>query len=208
MRTARTRQASGSARAALICAGALLGLALLAAPATAREGDSRAGLFLGTTTNNVDAYTTFGSIFGFSYGYEFANDLLWTAGAAFTSTAATATVDVNGTPTEVDLEARTYAARTGLLAFFAHSRAGLGIPFVGAGLSVMAYDLNYPNTTVGKTSGTAPGSYATVGVELRMTEHITLIPEFGIQVHTIKTQTGASKGFLSGGLVFTLRIST
>jgi len=208
MGMSRTGQRSAGRRLAGACLGALLLLALLAAPAWARPGDSRAGLFLGTTTTTVDSYTTFGSTFGFSYGYEFETDLVWTAGAAFSSTEGKAIVDVAGTPTEVPLQSRTTSAQTGLLAFFAHSQAGLVIPFLGAGLSVLSYDLEYPGTTIGTTSGTGPGAYVNAGVELRMTRSITLIPSFGVQVHTIKTQAGQSRGLVSGGLVFTVRIST
>ncbi len=209
-RTARfsANLVSAARRLGLACLGALLVQALLSAPAWARPGDARAGLFLGTTTTSVDGFQTFGSTYGANYGYEFETDLLWTASLAFSSTEGKAVVDVAGTPTEVTLQSRTASLQTGLLAFFAHSQAGLVIPFLGAGLSVMSYDLQYPHTSIGTTSGTGPGAYANAGVELRLTRSITLIPQIGLQVNTIKTQTGESKGLLSGGLIFTVRIST
>lgn len=199
----RTRRRwPGAAAAALLLA---LALALTATPARARKGDSRAGLFVGTTTFTVDGYRTFGTQFGGFYGTEVADDLLWSFGGTFTSTEGQATVDVAGTPTVVDLRATTSALRTGLAAYF--NRGGVVIPYVGAGLSYMNYDLKYPGTTVGTTSGSAPGAYANVGVEFRASRSITVIPQFGIEVHSITTETGQTKGLLSGGLVLTVRIS-
>lgn len=183
----------------------VLALMVLAAPAWARKGDSRAGLFVGTTTFTVDGYRTFGTQFGGFYGTEVADDLLWSFGGTFTSTEGEEVVDVAGTPTVVNLRATTSAVRTGLAAYF--NRNGGIVPYVGAGLSYMNYDLQYPNTTIGTTSGTAPGAYANVGVEFRVSRSITIIPQFGFEVHTITTETGESKGLLSGGLVLTVRIS-
>ena len=178
-------------------------------PASARQGDSRAGLFIGTTTYAVDSYTTFGTTFGGSYGYEFQDDLMWTLGGAFSSTdGQTTVVDAMGNSQVVDLKANSAAFQTGLVAFFNRSQGSLVIPYVGAGLSFLNYDLTFPGTTIGTTSGTGPGAYAQAGIELRLTRSLTLIPQLGLQVHTIKTETGESKGLLSGGLVFTLRIST
>jgi hypothetical protein len=199
----RMRRCLGAA--ALLCA-ALSGAA---APAGAREGDARAGLFIGTTTYALDSYTTYGTTFGGSYGYEFQNDLMWTLGGAFSSTNGEATVqDAMGNPQVVDLKANSAAFQTGLVAFFNRSRGSLVVPYVGAGLSFLNYDISFPGTTIGTTSGTGPGAYAQAGIELRLTRAITLIPQLGLQVHTIKTESGDSKGLLSGGLVFTIRIST
>lgn len=200
---ATRRRWVGAAASALLLA---LALVLPAAPAQARKGDSRAGLFVGTTTFTVEDYRTFGTQFGGFYGTEVADDLLWSFGGTFTSTNGQATVDVAGTPTVVDLRATTSAVRTGLAAYF--NRGGVVIPYVGGGLSYMNYDLQYPNTTIGTTSGTAPGAYANVGVEFRASRSITVIPQFGIEVHSIRTETGQTKGLLSGGLVLTVRISS
>ena len=79
-------------RAAWAAAWAIAGLVWAAGPAAAREGDSRAGLFIGTTTFAVDSYTTYGTTFGGSYGYEFQDELMWTLGGAFSSTNGQATV--------------------------------------------------------------------------------------------------------------------
>jgi Outer membrane protein beta-barrel domain len=190
--------------AALLIAALLCG----AAPAAARQGDSRAGLFIGTTTQSVDQYTTFGTTFGGQYGYEFQDDLLWTLGGSFASTEGTAIVNTPSGPMQVDLRARTAAFQTGLLTYFNRQPSSLVIPFAGGGISFLNYSLEYPNTVIGTTSGTGPGAYVSLGVELRLTSSLTLIPELGLQVHTIKTQSGDRKGLLSGGLIFTLRIST
>ena len=188
--------------ALLVCVGAT--------PALARKGDARAGLFIGTTTSSVSGYTTFGTAFGGSYGYEFQDDLEWTFGGTFASTEGNTTVtDASGAnPHEVTLTAKTAAVRTGLVAYFGRSLEGAVVPYVGGGLSFLNYDLTYPETSVGTTSGTGPGAYVQAGVELRLTRAVTLIPQLGLQVHTIKTESGDRTGLVSGGLVFTIRIST
>jgi outer membrane protein W len=191
---------------AMLPAAMLLAVLLLwAGPARARQGDQRLGLFVGTTTTAVQTYTTYGVDFGGSYGYEFADNVLWTVGASFAATDGTAT-DTSGNP--VTLHANTAEFQTGLLNYFNRHPGSLIIPYVGAGVSVLNYSIDYPGTTVGTTSGTAPGVYGQVGVEFRMTRNFTVIPQLGVQVHTIKTQTGASTGMISGGLVLTLRISS
>jgi outer membrane protein W len=185
----------------------LLGLllALGAAPARAREGDSRAGLFVGTTTYAVQNYTTFGVAFGGSYGYEFSDDYMWTLGATFASTSGQAT-DSAGNP--VDLQTSTAELRTGLVTFFNRGPRSTWVPYVGAGLSLLNYKFDFPGTTVGTTSGNSPGVYGEVGVEIRLSRSVTLIPQFGVAVHSIKTESGTTTGLLSGGLVFTVRLST
>jgi Outer membrane protein beta-barrel domain len=187
---------------------AALGLALLATlatlasapPAWARKGDSRAGLYVGTTTFVVGDTTTSGVDFGGSYGWEFEDNLLWTLGGSFASVAG----DSGGVP----LNAKTAAFETGLLAFFNRTPSSTVVWFMGGGLSVMNYDFEFPGTTIGTTSGTAPGAYAMFGAEIRLSREITFIPHFAVQVHSIETQSGATQGLLSGGLVFALRISS
>lgn len=186
----------------------MLALVLLAMtagsrPAWAFQGDSYAGLFVGTTTYGVEGYSTYGASFGGSYGYEYATNRLWTLGATFASTSGT-TTDTSGTL--YNLSASSAEFKAGLLAYFNSERSAFR-PYLGAGLSVLSYKLDFPGTTVGKTDGTGPGAYGEVGLEIRLTRHFTLIPQFGLQAHTIKTEAGASTGLLSGGLVFTLRIT-
>lgn len=183
-------------------------LLLPAHAALARKGDARAGLFIGTTTFTVQDYRTFGTTFGGSYGWEFEDDLMWTFGAAFSSTDGEATVtDAAGNTQIVETHATAAEARTGLVAFFGRAAGGSVVPYAGAGLSFLNYDLEFPGTTVGTTSGTGPGAYVQAGVELRLTRNVTLIPQLGVQVHTVKTESGDRTGLVSGGLVFTVRIS-
>ena len=174
--------------------------------AGAAEGDTRAGLFLGTTTFSVEGITTSGTTFGGSFGYEFSQDLMWTVAGAFSSTDGEETVVVAGNPQVVQVNATTSEFRTGLLAFFNRTPTSDVIPFVGGGLSLLNYDIDFTGTVVGKTSGTGPGAYFEVGLELRLTRRVTLIPQLTVQGHTIETETGESTTLLSGGLVISLRI--
>jgi hypothetical protein len=177
--------------------------------ARAAKGDSQALLFIGTTTFAAGGATTFGTTFGGSYGFEVLDDLLWSFGGAFSSTDASETAtDAAGNTQAYKITAVTSEFRTGLTAFF--NRRGAVIPFVGGGLSFMNYDIDYtyPGSEVGKTSGTGPGAFVGAGVELRLTRSTTLILRLTVQEHIIKTETGETTGLTSGGLVFSLRIST
>lgn len=188
---------------------AALGLCLSAGAAWARKGDSRAGLFVGTTTFAVQDYTTFGTTFGGSYGLEIQDDLLWSSGLAFSSTDGETTVtDSSGNERTVALHATSSEFRTGLVNYLGRSAGGAVLPYIGGGLSVINYSLDFPGTTVGTTSGTGPGAFVLVGVELRLSRSVTVIPQFGVQAHSIKTESGDSTGLLSGGLTITVRIST
>lgn len=206
MRRARTAKVTrGSARGSTLVAvlTVLLACTALAPPARADQGDSYAGLFLGTTTYGVQSYTTHGGSFGGLYGYEYAENRLWTLGATFASTTGT-TTDTSGTT--YDLSASTAEFTTGLLAYFTPESAAVR-PYLGAGVSLLAYNLDFTGTTVGKTKGNGPGVYGRVGLELRLTPHFTLIPQFGLQAHSIRTESGSTTGMLSGGLIFALRIT-
>lgn len=175
--------------------------------AGAAEGDTRAGLFLGTTTFSVEGITTSGTTFGGSFGYEFSQDLMWTVAGAFSSTDGEETVvDAAGNPQVVQINATTSEFRTGLLAFFNRTPTSDVIPFVGGGLSLLNYDIDFTGTEVGNTSGTGPGAYFEAGLELRLTRRVTLIPQLTLQGHAIETESGESATLLSGGLVISLRI--
>lgn len=198
----------GQRRRLLATAAALLlaGM-LLAGRAQAAEGDTRAGLFLGTTTFQAGGDQTFGTTFGFNYGYEFVDNLQWDASAFFSSTDGKATDD-NGQ--QQDIRAVNNEVRTGLTAYFNRGRGSNVVPFVGGGVSALFYDIRfaYAGSEVGNTSGTAPGAYVEGGVELRLTRSVTFIPQFGYQTHVIKTEAGKSLRIQSFGLVLSLRIST
>ena len=191
----------------------LLGLCLVAVmyfPGTAlgAKGDSRMGLFLGTTTQTVDNNRTFGTVFGGSFGFEFATDLIWTIGGAFTSSDGDAVVtDAMGNTQVFPLNATTAALRTGLLVYFNRKQESLFVYFLGGGLSVLNYDFEFVGTAVGKASGTVPGVFADAGFEIRFTQSTTLILSYGVQFHRIDTQAGEGVNVISGGLVFSLRIS-
>lgn len=171
--------------------------------AQADVGDSYAGMFVGTTTFGIQTYSTYGAAFGGSYGHEYAANRLWTLGATFASTAGQ-TTDTSGKT--FDLSAGTAEFKGGLVAYLSPVEDAVR-PYLGAGLSVLSYKLDFTGTDVGKTSGTGPGVFGEVGMELRLTPHFTLIPQFGVQEHSVKLASGATTGLLSGGLVFTLRIT-
>jgi opacity protein-like surface antigen len=172
------------------------------------KGDTRAGLFIGTTTLTVKSYRTFGTHFGGTFGWEFEKNLLLTVGGSFISADGEGVVtDSAGNSQLVNLSGTTAAATTGLLAYLKRDPDSIVNVFVGAGVSLLSYDFDFTGTEVGKTSGTAPGFFASIGMEINFTDNLTLILDLGIQAYRIKTEAGDSTGLASGGLVFSLRIS-
>ena len=176
--------------------------------ALAAKGDTRAGLFIGTTTLTVKNHRTFGTHFGATFGWEFEKDFLLTVGGSFVSADGDVVVtDSGGNSQLVNISGTTAAARTGLLAYLARDPTSIANVFVGAGVSLLNYDFDFTGTEVGQTSGTSPGFFANIGVEINFTEQLTLILNLGIEAYRIKTEAGDSTGLASGGLVFSLRIS-
>jgi len=201
----RTVVRGGVANGTLLTA--MLGLVLLAgvaSPAAAREGDSQTLIFVGTTRFESDDATSYGTTFGGSYGYEIIDDMLWSVGASASTTDGTATVN-NHT---YDIYARTTTIQTGPTFFFNRAPGNLLIPFVGAGVSVLNYDVKYefPGSKLGKTSGSGPGAYALAGIELWLSRSITLIGQYTLAAHQVKTQSGEYMTLRSGGLGLSLRI--
>ena len=184
--------------------------AVLAFPGVAlgAKGDSRAGLFLGTSTQSVDGLRTFGTVFGGNFGFEFEKDLIWTIGGAFTSTdGETVVTDAMGNSQIVSLKSNTAALRSGLLAYFNRKPDSIFVYFLAGGLSVLNYDFQFGGTSVGDTSGTVPGVFGNLGLEIRFTQSSTVILSYGVQVHRIDTQAGEGVNLISGGLLFSFRIS-
>lgn len=193
---------------ALILAVAAMMMAIPSA-VMAAKGDVRTGLFVGTTTVTVKNYRTFGTHFGGTFGWEFEKNLLLTAGGSFVSADGEAVVtDSSGNSQLVMLSGTTAAARTGLLVYLNRDPDSIANVFLGGGVSLLSYDFDFTGTEVGKTSGTAPGFFANLGVEINFTDQLTLILTLGMQAYRIKTETGDSTGLASGGLVFSLRISS
>lgn len=193
----RLRYGAGWALAAALWLG-------LASPLWAAEGDSRGGLFIGTTSFAVGGDTTFGTTFGFNYGTEIEDDLLWSTSAAFISTEGEKVVDGQTFP----ISTRATIVQTGLLAFFNLGPGSTLLPFVGGGPSLISYDIDhtYPGSQVGRTSGTGFGFFGTTGVEIRLGKRTTLIPQYLFTAHTIETETGNSTTLFSGGLMIAFRI--
>lgn len=183
---------------------------IVSAPSAAlgAKGDTRAGLFVGTTTLTVKNYRTFGTHFGGTFGLEFEQDLFLTAGGSFVSAEGEALVtDSAGNSKLVNLSGTTAAARTGLLVYLTRDPDAIVSVFVGGGVSFLSYKFDFTGTEVGQTSGTAPGFFTNFGVEINFTDRMTLILNLGFEAYRIKTEAGDSTGLASGGLVFSLRIS-
>jgi hypothetical protein len=184
----------------------LLALAALCAPgaAEAYQGDSRATLFVGTTRFMASDASTYGTTFGFSWGYEVIDDLLWSFGAAATTTDGTVTSAGQKYP----ISAQTTTEQTGLTYYFNRSPTSLLIPFVGGGFSLMQYDIDYtfPDSQVGKTSGSGAGAFANAGLEIWFSRATTLILQYQAAAHEVRTQSGKTILVDSGGLLLSLRI--
>ncbi len=74
-------------------------------------------------------------------------------------------------------------------------------PFIGTGLSVQRYeyDFEYPNSEVGKTSGTGYGPFASLGIKIAISSNIVIIPGYHYEQITIKTEDEEDRAFTSSG---------
>jgi hypothetical protein len=148
--------------------------------------------------------TTTGTSLGVGWGIEIQNGVLWSINASHTSTDGER--QVNGQT--VPLSATSTNVHTGLTHFFATT--GAFVPFTGGGLSVAAYDIDYSyqNSEIGKTSGTGGGIFARLGIEVRLNRRFTVIPQYNLSIHSIRSDQGDSRSLISDGLVLALRFST
>lgn len=182
----------------------LVALTLSPSPAFAREGDTQTLIFVGTTRFESEDATSYGTTFGGSWGYEIIDNLLWSVGAAYTTTDGTAKVN----NTSYDIHANTTTVSTGPTYYFNRERGSLVIPYVGAGISALNYDIDYtfPGSKLGKTSGTGAGAYALAGVELWVSRGLTLVGQYTLAAHQVKTEAGDTVTLRSGGLGISIRI--
>ena len=182
----------------------VLALGLVSSNAWAARGDSRLGVFVGTTSLRAGEDTTTGTTVGLGWGLEIQDQLLWSISAARTSSDGEREVSGQTFP----LTADTTSFQTGLTHFF---RPGATlVPFTGGGVSVAAYDVDYtyPGSEIGKSTGTSPGLFARLGLEVRFTRNFTLIPQYRFSVHSIRSDQGDSRSLVSDGLLLSLRFST
>lgn len=182
----------------------LFALGLPDSNAHAARGDSRIGIFVGTSTLRGGDDTTTGTTVGVGWGLEIQEQLLWSITASRTTTEGERVVSGQKFPISAD----TTNLQTGLTHFF---RSGSAImPFTGGGISVAAYDVDYtyPDSEIGKSTGTSPGLFARLGVEMRLSRNFTVIPQYHFSVHSIRSDQGDSKSLISDGLLLSLRFST
>lgn len=175
------------------------------APAQAREGDTRSTLFLGTSAFASTDASTFGTTFGFRFSLEIQNDLLWDTGVSFTSTSGEKTVN----DTTFEISANTTTVSTGLTYLFNRGEGSKILPFAGGGVSVASYeiDFDYPDSVLGKTSGTAPGIFGHGGVEFQLGERSTFILQYVASVHSVERESGGSASLISTGFVLSFRLN-
>lgn len=183
---------------------ALLGLSLPIADTQAARGDSRISVFAGTSTLRGGDDTTTGTTVGMGWGLEIQDQLQWSITAAHTATEGEREVGGQTFPITAD----TTSLQTGLTHFFRHGSTF--IPFTGGGLSVAAYDVDYsyPDSEIGKSTGTSPGLFARLGLEMRFSKNFTLIPQYRVSVHSIRSDQGDSRSLISDGLLLSLRFSS
>lgn len=195
----------GAARAAVALGMALAGFWACAPSALAMEGDSDWLIYVGSDVVYIDNVASTGTIFGVRYGYEFRDDLLWTIGGNFGATDGTNTVSGK----TYNISTNTSTLQSGLLYYFGRDRKKWLIPFVGAGVGVLNYsvDYRYPGSKVGRTSGSGPGGYADAGLELWLAQALTLIVSYDVEGYQISTQSHKSDTLATGGLILAVRIN-
>lgn len=184
---------------------AIVAIAAFATPAHAAEGDQRTTIFVGSTTYSDGDATSQGTTFGVKWALEFQKDLEWSISGAYTAT--DGKHETGGQ--EYDVSATSTTLQSGLTVLFNNEPTSAVVPFIGAGLSLLFYELDfdYPDSNVGKTSGFGPGVFGLGGVEIRFTRTIHFIPEYVLTAHSIETEDGDRYTLISGGLLIALRIS-
>jgi outer membrane protein with beta-barrel domain len=187
-----------------------LGMALAgywgcAPAALAMEGDSQWLIYVGSDVVYIDNVESTGTLFGARYGYEFHDDLLWTIGANFGATDGTNSVAGK----TYNISTNTSTLQTGLLYYFGRDGKKWLIPFVGGGLGVLDYnvDYRYPGSKVGKTSGTGPGGFAFAGLEFWLAQALTVIVSYDVEGYQISTQSHGSDTLETGGLILAVRLN-
>ena len=173
--------------------------------ALARTGDTELLIYIGSSTVAIDDVPSTGAFFGARYGYEFRDDLLWTLGGNFGATDGKHTVAGK----DYAIGTSTSAVQGGLLYYFGRDGKKWLIPFVGGGLSVLGYDVDYryPGNRTGKTSGTTPGGFAFAGLELWLARALTLIVSYDLEGYEIKRQDGGPATLATGGLQVAIRLN-
>jgi opacity protein-like surface antigen len=178
----------------------------LAAPLYAAQGDVRGELFIGSNSFATKDDYTYGSILGFTWGYEFEPEVLWTTTAAYSSTDGHHVDTASGQSYPISV--RTTMGQTGLLRYFNREPENIVAPFLGGGFSALYYeiDFTYPNSVIGKTAGTGYGVYAMAGLEIKLSRNLTFIPQYRVTSHQIQTESGRSSNLYSVGLLISLRL--
>ena len=202
------RTASCRPRLARLVLPLVAGLVLIIATsgtAEARKGDTRSLLYVGTASFVTEDANTYGTTVGVHWGREIEDGLQWNIAGSYTATSGEKVVD-NRT---YELEAQTATAQSGLTWFFGDTRNSDFLPFAGAGLSVISYDIDYtfPDSTVGKTSGVGPGAFGHFGAEINIGRSFSFIPQYQASAHTITTEDGGSYTLFQAGLLLALRVS-
>jgi len=174
-------------------------------PVLARQGDQTTTIFVGTTSYTDGKAITNGTTFGAKWALEFKPNLLWTISAQYAATDG----QYDSGSTTYDLSTTTTTAQTGVIYLFNNDPRSVVVGMVGGGLSVLWYNLkfDYPDSDIGSTSGVGPGVFTLLGAEIRLAKNISLIPEYVVSAHAIKTEAGDSFTLLSAGLVVAIRIS-
>ena len=170
-----------------------------------QQGQTRTTIFGGTTAFTDGNATSIGSTVGVGWGVTVREQLHFSLSGSSSNTEGNYTTEGATYP----INANTLSAQTSLTQFFRTGENNLFIPFAAGGFSVASYaiDFTYPNSTIGRTSGAAPGVFGNFGVEMRMGDHFTLVPQYRVDAMNIRTESGDSVFLRSSGLLFSLKIS-
>ena len=184
----------------------LLAMGVVWGPAMgwAQSGNTRTSIYVGTATYTYGDAETVGSSFGLGWGVSLSDSLLFSISGTSHATEG----NYQDGNTSYPISANTISGSTGMTHFLSTNRDAAIVPFYEAGFSVTSYqiDFTYPGSGLGTTSGTAPGAFGSLGVEMRMGSNITFIPQYRINAHNIKTEAGDAAFLRSDGLLISLRI--
>ena len=179
-------------------------LALSPGMGLSSERNTRTSVYMGSTVISHGGAKSVGNTFGVGWGVSLSESLLFNISGSTSSTSG----EVADGAASYPITANTLTGKMGMTHFLGGNDRSIFVPFYTAGLSVISYEIlfDYPGSDIGTTSGTAPGAFGGLGIELRMGSNLTFIPQYRVDAHNIRNEAGDSIFLRSDGVLISIRI--
>lgn len=171
-----------------------------AVPAWAEPGDRHTTLSYGVANFTVEDDSVSGPVIGLGWALQLTTDLEWNISAA--------QGDAEGQGATGPLSAKWVQVHTGLTKLYPFQASDSVIPFAGGGFSLLAYNVDFSDASLGETSGTGYGALVRLGLEIRLGRGFAVLPRYQVSVHSVTTAAGNSVSVLSDAMWVSFRIVT